>query len=64
LNDNNILDEDSDEKPIILSEKDYVVFTIGSNSGKIYLRKVLTAADYNEQNILTLKLKPEDTINL
>ena len=64
MNDNDILDEGSDEKPIILSEKDYVVFTIGSNSGKIYLRKILTAADYNKQNILTLKLKPEDTINL
>lgn len=61
---NDRFDIDSNDKPIILGENDYVLFTVASSSGRIYLKKIITKDNYNEDNILTVKLYPEDTIDL
>ena len=61
---NKIYDKDSDDKPIILGDNDYVLFCVASLSGKVYLKKLLTNQDYNNDGILTMKLSPTDTIDL
>ena len=63
-NANKIFDTDSDDKPIILGNDDYILFCVASPSGRIYIKKVLTKSDYNSDGILTLKLSPADTIDL
>ena len=63
-NENKIYDKDSDDKPIILGDNDYVLFCVASPSGRIYLKKMLTKSDYNSDGILTMKLSPADTIDL
>lgn len=63
-NENKKYDPDTDDKPIVLGEDDYVLFCMYSGSGRKYLSKLLTKDDYNEQQVLTLTLKPKDTINL
>lgn len=50
--------------PIILEENDYILFCISSSSGRIYYKKTISKNDYNQNNILTIKLQPNDTINL
>ena len=61
---NKIYDKDSDDKPIILGDNDYVLFCVASPSGRIYLKKLLTNQDYNSDGVLTMKLSPTDTIDL
>lgn len=61
---NKIYDKDSDDKPIILGDNDYVLFCVASPSGKVYLKKLLTNQDYNNDGVLTMKLSPTDTIDL
>ena len=61
---NKIFDTDSDDSPIILGDNDYVLFCVASPSGKVYLKKLLTNQDYNNDGILTMKLSPTDTIDL
>lgn len=61
---NKIFIADSDDKPIVLGDDDYVLFCVASPSGRIYIKKVLTKSDYNSDGILTLKLSPADTIDL
>ena len=61
---NKIFDIDSDDKPIVLGDDDYVLFCVASPSGRIYLKKLLTKSDYNSDGILTMKLSPADTIDL
>lgn len=61
---NKIYDPDKNDKPIMLGENDYILFVVTSGSGRKYLTKIITNADYNEQQILTLKLKPVDTLKL
>lgn len=63
-NENKKYDPDTDDKPIVLGEDDYVLFCVYSSSGRKYLSKLLTKDDYNGQEVLTLTLKPKDTINL
>lgn len=55
---------DSNDNLIILGDDDYVLFTIASPTGRIYFKKIITKDNYNTDNILTVKLTPEDTINL
>ena len=61
---NKIFIADSDDKPIVLSDDDYVLFCVASPSGRVYLKKLLTKSDYNSDGILTMKLSPADTIDL
>ena len=61
---NKIFDTDSNDKPIVLGDDDYVLFCVASPSGRIYLKKVLTKNDYNIDGVLTMKLYPTDTIDL
>lgn len=61
---NKIFDIDSDDKPIVLGNDDYVLFCVASPSGRVYLKKLLTNQDYNSDGILTMKLSPTDTIDL
>lgn len=54
------------EMPIVLGEGDKILFTVKSSNGKIYLKKILTNADYTntEDTSINIILKPEDTVNL
>lgn len=61
---NKIFITDSDDKPIILGDDDYVLFCVASPSGRVYLKKLLTKSDYNSDGVLTMKLSPADTIDL
>ena len=61
---NKIFIADSDDKPIILGDDDYVLFCVASPSGRVYLKKLLTKSDYNSDGVLTMKLSPADTIDL
>ena len=61
---NKIFDIDSDDKPIVLGDDDYVLFCVASPSGRVYLKKLLTNNDYNSNGVLTMKLSPADTIDL
>ena len=61
---NKIFIADSDDKPIVLSDDDYVLFCVASPSGRVYLKKILTKSDYNSDGVLTMKLSPADTIDL
>ena len=61
---NKIYDKDSDDKPIVLGDNDYVLFCVASPSGRIYLKKILTKENYNSDGVLTLKLYPDDTIDM
>lgn len=63
-NANKIFDADSDDRPIVLGDDDYILFCVASPSGRIYIKKVLTKSDYNSDGILTMKLSPADTIDL
>ena len=63
-NANKVFDIDSDDKPIILGDADYVLFCVASPSGRVYLKKLLTNNDYNSNGVLTMKLSPADTIDL
>lgn len=58
--------DDNRTTEYILTGNDKVIFTVKSNveSSHIYVGKILTAANYNEDNKLILKLIPEDTVNL
>lgn len=62
-NDNKYNVEDYDEA-IVLGESDYVMFTVASPNGRIYIKRVLTVNDYNDQGVLTLSLYPADTNNM
>ena len=64
INENKIFDTDSNDKPIVLGDDDYVLFCVASPSGRIYLKRVLTKNDYNSDGVLTMKLYPTDTIDL
>lgn len=55
---------DINESPIILADEDYVVFTLASTSGQIYITKILTKDNYDENGILYVKLTPSDTKDL
>lgn len=61
---NKIFDPSSNDQPIILGDNDIVLFSVGSPSGKVYFKKLLTNQDYNSNGILTMKLSPTDTIDL
>lgn len=61
---NKIFIADSDDKPIVLGDDDYVLFCVASPSGRVYLKKLLTKSDYNSDGVLTMKLSPADTIDL
>ena len=61
---NKIFIADSDDKPIVLGDDDYVLFCVASPSGRVYLKKILTKSDYNSDGVLTMKLSPADTIDL
>lgn len=61
---NKIFDIENNDKPIILGDDDYILFCVSNSSGRIYLKKKLTNKDYNSDGILTMKLCPEDTIDL
>lgn len=53
------------EIPLELGEKDKVVFTVKSRStNRIFIQKVLTSADYDEDKKLVLRLDPKDTIDM
>ena len=58
------VDESGTENPIILEADDYVMFAVASHVGKIYLRKVLTNADYNAEGELVMRLCPDDTAGI
>ena len=64
VDENKIFDTDSNDKPIVLGDDDYVLFCVASPSGRIYLKRVLTKNDYNSDGVLTMKLCPTDTIDL
>lgn len=61
---NKIFIADSNDKPIVLGDDDYVLFCVTSPSGRVYLKKLLTKSDYNSDGVLTMKLSPADTIDL
>lgn len=51
--------------PYELQDGDKVLFTVTNNNGsRIYLQKVVTNRDYDDEHNLILKIKPEDTINM
>jgi hypothetical protein len=59
-NDNEYNPEDYDSI-VKLTEQDYVVFAIGSSSGRTYLTKILTVNDYDENGNLVVSIVPSDT---
>lgn len=61
---NKIFDINGNDKPIVLGDDDYVLFCVASPSGRIYIKRILTKKDYNNEGILTMKLYPIDTIDL
>lgn len=61
---NKIYNPEGSDSPIMLGDMDYIMFSVASPSGKIYLKKLLTKDDYNEDGVLTMKLSPEDTIDM
>lgn len=52
--------------PVILQEGDKVLFTVKNQNGTTVMKKVLTAADYDdaEDTSLNCSIEPEDTIDL
>lgn len=53
------------ETPLELGENDKVVFTVkGKYSDEICFQKVLTAADYDDEKKLVLRINPQDTVEL
>lgn len=62
--DDNKFDISKNDEPIVLGENDYVLFVVYAQNGKVYIKKVLTANDYNEQDVLTMKISCADTKDL
>lgn len=56
--------ESGEEVPISLDGDDVVMFAVANRTGRIYLRKILTNADYDADGYLVLKLSPEDTADM
>ena len=52
------------ELPIALADGDVVMFAVANRTGRIYLRKILTNADYDADGYLLLKLTPDDTADM
>ena len=52
--------------PVILQEGDKVLFTVKNQNGATVMKKVLTAADYDdaEDTSLNCSIEPDDTIDL
>lgn len=51
--------------PYDLLDDDKILFTVKSGSGNhIYLQKIITNQNYDEEHNLILKINPEDTINM
>lgn len=63
INSNDSFDSD-EQHSVVLADTDKVLFTVTTQKGQVCLKKILTNSNYNEDNILVLKLKPQDTINL
>lgn len=57
-------DGDTGLVPIELGSNDFVMFAVMSRIGRIYLKKILTSADTDEDGNLCLKLSPADTANI
>lgn len=55
---------EGEDKPIVLGQDDYILFCVSSPSGKQFIKRKITMEDYNEQGVLTLKIRPLDTIDL
>ena len=53
--------QDNSKATVQLSENDCVLFTVGSPSGNIYIKRVLTSSDADENGDLIFKLSPADT---
>ena len=52
------------ELPISLADGDVVMFAVANRTGRLYLRKILTNADYDADGYLLLKLSPEDSADM
>lgn len=52
------------ELPIALADGDVVMFAVANRTGRLYLRKILTNADYDADGYLLLKLAPDDTADM
>ena len=50
--------------PIELGSNDFVMFAVMSKIGHIYLKKIITSADTDEDGNLRIKLSPADTANI
>lgn len=53
-----------EEVPISLNDGDVVMFAAASRTGRVYLKKILTNADADEEGCLVLRLSPEDTADM
>lgn len=56
--------ESGEEFPISLDVDDYVMFAVAGRTGRVYLKKILTNADVDDEGNLVLKLSPEDTADM
>lgn len=57
------INEDTGEE-IILSGDDKILFIVKPEYGAEIFKKILTVADYDEENRLNITIKPEDTLNV
>lgn len=56
-----------DKTPYILSSTEQVVFSVKRSTDKseeAFIQKIYTGDDCDEDNKLTIKIEPEDTINI
>ena len=56
--------ESGEEVPISLNDGDVVMFAVAGRTGRVYLKKILTNADVDDEGNLVLKLSPEDTADM
>lgn len=57
------INEDTQEE-IVLSGNDKILFIVKPEYGAEIFKKILTAADYDDENRLVITIKPEDTLNV
>lgn len=56
--------ESGEEVHISLDDGDVVMFAVANRTGRVYLKKILTNADVDDEGNLVLKLSPEDTADM
>lgn len=64
VNSNKIYDPENGDCVVELGDNDYVLFAVGTSSGRKYITKLLTKDDCDENHVITINLVPTDTVHL